>query len=82
MASNHQISGKRLIPKKLAEGSSNGFLGFTPITAQVGDKVYLLLGAEVPTLLRGVEDEFAVVGECYVHGLMNGEGSSGCQSQS
>ena len=63
-----------MIPKKLAEGSSNGFLGFAPITAQVGDKVYLRLGAEVPTLPRGVEDEFAAVGEWYVHGIMNGEG--------
>ena len=70
----HCEPGKQLIPKKLVEDSSNSFLGFAPITAQVSDKVYLLLGAEVPTLLRGVEDEFAVVGECYVHGLMNGEG--------
>lgn len=54
--------------------TSQGYFGWAPPHAEEGDKVYLLLGAEVPILLKPVEDEFTLVGECYVHGLMNGEG--------
>ena len=60
-------------------------IGLAPFTARVGDYVYLLLGGEVPYVLRSCPDEeknssadgrkhFRYVGECYIHGLMDGEG--------
>jgi Heterokaryon incompatibility protein (HET) len=54
------------------------YVGIGPSTTQVGDCVFILNGGGVPFLLRP-EDEskgaYRFVGECYVHGLMNGEGA-------
>ena len=51
-------------------------IGLAPIFARDGDIICLLLGAEAPFVLRRVPDtnKFRFVGECYVHGLMDGEG--------
>ncbi len=39
-----------------------------------GDSVYVLKGSNVPLLLRSNGDEtWRVVGECFIHGLMDGE---------
>jgi hypothetical protein len=57
--------------------TSRGFLGVAPQSTNVGDELYLLPGAEFPVLLRRYpkdEIEYEVIGECYIHGLMNGEG--------
>jgi hypothetical protein len=54
--------------------TKNHRIGLAPLHAQKGDVVCLLLGGEVPLLLREAGDEYEFVGECYVHGLMNGEG--------
>ncbi|KAI9768924.1 MAG: hypothetical protein M1840_004520 [Geoglossum simile] len=56
-------------------------LGTAAKSLQVGDKVCVLAGANVPILLRAVGDggsqdrqkKFRVVGEAYVHGIMHGE---------
>ena len=40
----------------------------------MGDVVCVLNGSVVPFALREIQDgAFHLVGECYVHGLMNGE---------
>jgi len=49
-------------------------IGLAPLTAREGDLVCLVLGAEVPFVLRRSNDEYELVGECYVHGLMDEEG--------
>ncbi|GAP92954.1 putative heterokaryon incompatibility protein [Rosellinia necatrix] len=66
--------------------SHNGYHGLCPSTAQEGDIVVLLDGANVPYLLRPTgkgtienemetqtEEEFELVGECFVQGIMYGE---------
>jgi hypothetical protein len=55
--------------------SECGF-GFGPKDTKVGDCIFILLGAEVPILLRreGNGTEFSFVGECFVNNLMQGEG--------
>jgi hypothetical protein len=53
--------------------TSAGFLGVAPFHAQEGDVVCLLLGGEVPYLLRPSGNEYTFVSECYVHGMMDGE---------
>jgi hypothetical protein len=57
--------------------TSRGFFGVAPQSAEIGDQLYLLPGAEFPILLRRYpqeEVEYEFIGECYIHGLMNGQG--------
>ncbi|KAK4172944.1 heterokaryon incompatibility protein-domain-containing protein [Triangularia setosa] len=56
----------------------NGFFGLGPEGGQVGHVVCILYGCSVPVLLKKVEDPrveelYEVVGETYVHGVMDGE---------
>ena len=51
-----------------------GLIGFVPHEARPGDVVSLLLGCNVPILLRAVDNHrYKVVGSCYLHGIMEGE---------
>lgn len=53
----------------------SGRLGLGPAGMMSGDVVVLLFGGNVPYILRSIEDErWRFVGECYVHGIMQGEG--------
>jgi hypothetical protein len=60
------------------------YIGCVPPLAMVGDIVYLVQGAQVPFVLRDVKGEgadvgrfgaerYQLVGEAYVHGVMDGE---------
>ena len=49
-----------------------GLAGLAPLTANVGDAVCLLAGGQVPFILRKVDQRYQMVGETYVHGIMNG----------
>jgi hypothetical protein len=46
-----------------------------PCRAQTGDQVWGLLGCSNSLILRRWEDKksFKVIGECYLHGYMNGK---------
>ena len=44
-----------------------------PDAALVGDMVVVLLGCDIPVLLRKDGDEVRLVGECYCHRIMKGE---------
>ena len=49
-------------------------MGLAPESALEGDQIWFLSGGSVPFLLRQLSDGiFRLVGECYVHGFMNGE---------
>jgi hypothetical protein len=53
-----------------------GFIGSFPKETRAGDVVVVLLGGELPVVLRpldGAETGFELVGTCYVHGIMDGE---------
>lgn len=53
-------------------------MGLVPNAALKGDLVVLLLGADVPFVIRPIDvGLFALIGECYVHGIMNGEALPG-----
>ncbi|KAF2823081.1 hypothetical protein CC86DRAFT_409849 [Ophiobolus disseminans] len=59
--------------------TKKGFVGTVPKSARVGDVVAIMKGGRVPFILRkseGRDGAFRLVGEGYVHGLMNGEGLS------
>lgn len=52
--------------------------GLGPIMLEVGDIVCVLLGGNLPFVLRNRDnDEYCLVGESYVHGLMDGEAVRG-----
>lgn len=55
-----------------------GYFVLGPDLLQEGDVVVVLRGGKVPFLLRRAnnnpEGGWVLVGECYVHGLMDGEG--------
>jgi hypothetical protein len=55
--------------------TSRKLLGLAPVCTQPGDEVWILEGALVPFILHRCPDkeEYTVVGETYVHGIMNGE---------
>lgn len=60
---------RRLITTK------KGQLGMGPCRAQKGDRICVLLGCSIPLVLRPREGKssYEVIGECYLHGYMNGE---------
>ncbi|EPE34166.1 hypothetical protein GLAREA_07179 [Glarea lozoyensis ATCC 20868] len=59
-----------------------GWMGITAESVQVGDVVWVLAGMKVPVVLRSVEGKrWKVVGEGYVHGIMNGEGIRGREKE-
>jgi hypothetical protein len=61
--------------------SKRGYLGTVPGETQLGDSVHILCAAKTPMILRAgkvlINDRnlngFQVVGDAYVHGIMNGE---------
>ncbi|GKT79780.1 ankyrin and HET domain-containing protein [Colletotrichum tofieldiae] len=57
--------------------AEDGRMGLVPMDAQVGDTVALLEGGRVPYILRrsqhGGHFTYELVGDAYVHGIMDGE---------
>jgi hypothetical protein len=54
--------------------SASGYMGLASQYLQEGDHVCILLGCKVPMLIRKEGDFHRLVGECFIWGLMNGEG--------
>ena len=51
-----------------------GWIGLAPSGALEGDEICLFLGAQVPFVVRKRGDgKYRFIGECYVHGIMDGE---------
>jgi hypothetical protein len=50
-----------------------GYMGLVPKLATVGDIVCILFGCDTPVVLRPIGDGFVFIGECYIHGIMDGE---------
>lgn len=54
--------------------TERGFIGQFSHLVQVGDIVFLPLGSPVPFCIRPKPDgTYMLLGDCYVHGIMNGE---------
>jgi hypothetical protein len=59
--------------RKLAH-TLRGYMGLVPSRARVGDQLCVLFGGQVSYMLRKRKDSsYEYVGECYIHGLMDGE---------
>ena len=51
-----------------------GYFGTAPAQAEIGDVVVIFHGVGVPYILREVgSGEHVLVGDCYLHGVMDGE---------
>lgn len=64
--------------RKFLVSKNNSWIGLAPMAAQEDDAVVVLRGCSVPVVLRKFtggrgENWWAMVGECYVHGIMDGE---------
>lgn len=53
--------------------SSTGYVGLAPSGAKEGDLVFVVMGADVPFILRPYDDGYELIGEAYVQGVMDGE---------
>ncbi|MCJ1447425.1 MAG: hypothetical protein MMC23_007936 [Stictis urceolatum] len=54
--------------------TDSGQLGLGPSCVQIDDILVLVLGADMPYILREGEDgKYRLVGECYVDGIMDGQ---------
>ena len=70
----HELGCVHTLDRRLARTES-GKLCLAPARTEVGDCVALLKGGRTPFILRAVaaEEEYTLVGEAYVHGMMYGE---------
>ncbi len=50
-----------------------GYMGIGPPGMRPGDLICVLLGGNVPWVVRQEGHEYILIGECYVHGNMDGE---------
>ena len=53
--------------------SSRGYMGLGPPRVEVGDVVCVVPGLSVPVIMRKIDGYYKHQGECYVHGIMDGE---------
>lgn len=53
--------------------SSTGYVGLAPHGTKEGDIVFVVMGADVPFILRPYDDGYELIGEAYVQGVMDGE---------
>lgn len=54
--------------------SNEGLMGLVPDGVAAGDEICILFGGYTPFVIRRLEGgNYEFIGECYVHGLMNGE---------
>ncbi len=52
--------------------TSQGAFGLVPVNALMGDLIMVLYGLSVPVVLRKLASSYWLVGECYIHGAMDG----------
>jgi hypothetical protein len=53
--------------------TEQGLIGLGPISAEKGDDVTIVLGCNVPVILRQDKDQWRFIGESFVCGIMDGE---------
>lgn len=66
--------------------TERGFMCLVPPLTETGDEIGIIYGMDVPFVIRRREDcpdrdaDFDLVGECYVHGMMDGEALEDCKA--
>jgi len=62
--------------------TDQGSVGLVPAAAEIGDVIMVLYGMSVPVVLRKLLTSFWLVGECYIHGAMDGLKTSNLEAPS
>lgn len=62
-----------LVMNYVAFWTCDGYLGWGPPGMTGTDHVCVIIGCDVPVVLRRVDDHYIHIGPCWVLGLMNGE---------
>lgn len=58
--------------------TENGYVGWVPEASKIGDCVCVVAGGQAPFTMRKLPGGFyQLIGECYIHGIMDGEALSG-----
>lgn len=58
--------------------TAKGYMGIAPAATQADDIVCIFFGGQVPHILRDAgEGHYKLIGECYIHGIMDGEAFEG-----
>lgn len=52
--------------------TGRGHMGWIPTAAVTGDHIVIFRGCRVPFVVRPHEDGYKLLGDCYVHGFMEG----------
>jgi hypothetical protein len=53
--------------------TDQGRMGLCIAAARMGDRVAIILGCDMPILMRPKDDGLVLVGESYLYGIMSGE---------
>lgn len=53
--------------------TTRGYAGLASADVEEGDIICILFGGKVPYALRRKDGYYRFLGECYVHGIMDGE---------
>jgi hypothetical protein len=53
--------------------SEKGYIGLGGFYAQKGDLIYVLFRCSMPMIIREVGGHYILIGECYVHRIIDGE---------
>lgn len=59
--------------------TGSGSMGLAPSDTQEGDYISVILGGDVPYIIRQSSHNWVFMGEAYVDGLMNGEAVQACR---
>ena len=54
--------------------TEQGLIGLVPVAARVGDSVGFFAGCRIPHALRRRGEGYVLIGDSYLHGVMDGEG--------
>ena len=72
-----QLHFQNLTTRKLSNRSlftmEGGYIGLGPPGTMQGDRLCVLLGCALPLLIRQQGQQYRLVGQCYVYGMMHGE---------
>lgn len=61
--------------------TEKGYFGITSEMVEEGDRIWISSSSDTPLVLRPQRDgEYILVGEAYIHGIMNGEAVGGSRS--
>ena len=70
-----QIAYKAAVRNRIFGTTEKRYMGLLPRGTQIGDQVCVFKWGRLPFVVRRRldSDEYLLIGECYVHGIMNGE---------